>query len=235
MAAAACEQPTIPIIPAKHDIGRRQRHRIVRQTRAYAAAMSAYVACIKRGLAAAGGEGAPDLRHKLLTRRYATAVREFDAVLTLFTERIGSLDTLRTGRAVSTAQRACISMGTTGKTLALDDDTVLFYPPTGRIFINRLPRQCPGLRSSGGSFQHTTARGSLFISEMCRGDTVTLIKGNHAGFTCRLGPFRELTKAQAAALFRDRTQPDDGTVTVSPAQLPPDEDSGAGPAKHGGP
>lgn len=231
VAALACEQPAVPIIPAKQDLGRRERHQILRSTQNYATAMAAYVACIKKDLKAAGGRDAPDLRSKLLTARYETAVREFNVVLTLYTQRIGSLDSLRTGQIADTAQRACISMGSSGKTLALDDSTVLFYPRTGRIYINKLPKECSGLKRSGGGFEFATTRSSPLIEEMCSGDTITLIRGSHAGFTCRLGPFQELTKEQAAALLSERARPDDGSVTVKPVQLPPDKDEASEPGK----
>lgn len=228
MAAVACEQPALPIIPANQDLGRRQRHQIQRSTRDYATAMTEYVACIKSAREAAGGKSAPELTRKLLNQRYETAVREFNVVLTLFVKRVGPVASLGLGPVASRTPQTCISMASAGKTLAVDDSTVLFYQQFGGIYVNRLPQACPGLQRSGGDFGLKMMRSSARIEELCAGDQITLIRGTRAGSMCRLGPFRMLTKEQAAALLDSGRAPlDDGSVTVAPVQLPPEEGEGS--------
>lgn len=218
----ACEQPTLPIIPTKQALGSSRRQQILEDTRDYAAAMGGYVACIKAALRAAGERQAPALARTLLKRRYQTAVREFGIVTALFTKHVGSLDSLRIGQVVDSPRLTCISSALTRKTAALDDYTLLFYQRTGRIYVNTLPRRCPGLRDSRGTFAHATTLGAGLIALLCKKDSITLINGQHRGFTCRLGPFHELTQQQAAALReRGRAQPKAGSVAVTPFRLPP--------------
>lgn len=221
VAAFGCEQPTVPTIPTKHELSNRQRRQALADTRTYTKGMADYVACIKSALQDAGKQ-APPLSRTLLKKRYDGAIREFGVVTTLFVKYVGAIDSLKIGRVVANSPRNCISLASTRKQVAVDDYRILFYQRTGRIYVDALPRKCPGLRSTGGAFGLRTGRSSPHIEELCSRDSITLINGSHPGYTCRLGPFYELTKEQAATLLDGGVRLNDGTVTVKPVQLPPD-------------
>lgn len=84
-AFAACEQPSLVLIPAQEEIEGNERE-IVEDTQAYFQGMQAYVECIQQELAAAGDDP-PDLLRSVLVQRNNAAVAEAEAVQQIFQSR----------------------------------------------------------------------------------------------------------------------------------------------------
>jgi hypothetical protein len=111
----------------------------------------------------------------------------------------------------------CLSMASIRSTKIVDDATVLFYHGRGRVYVNRLERQCPGLaRESKFTYQvQTGAR----HSRLCATDTITVLERTGRGFNCDLGMFEPISREEAESLIGGPNR----AVTSVPVELPPDE------------
>jgi hypothetical protein len=98
-AASACELPPLAAVPAAKDVAGKQKE-ILDDVQRYHQAMMAYTDCIKKELAAAGGDDASPLTKTLLVNRYNSAVAEVQAVLKMFDENVKP-----TGRSAAPAHK----------------------------------------------------------------------------------------------------------------------------------
>ena len=108
-------------------------------------------------------------------------------------------------------------MASIRSTKIVDDATVLFYHGRGRVYVNRLERQCVGLaRENKFTFQvQTGAR----HSRLCATDTITVLERTSRGFNCDLGMFEPISREEAESLLAGPNR----AVTAKPVELPPDE------------
>lgn len=108
----------------------------------------------------------------------------------------------------------CLSMASIRSTKIVDDATVLFYHGRGRVYVNRLERQCPGLaRESKFTYQvQTGAR----HSRLCATDTITVLERTGRGFNCDLGMFEPISREQADILVDGPNR----AVQSAPIELP---------------
>jgi hypothetical protein len=95
--AMACDLPKIAIIPPKDQVAGKEAE-IRAAAGAYFTAMQAYTACIQAELAGAGGEAAPDVVKKVLVARNNAAVAEAEFVMKLFTNNVGPVEAVPSGR-----------------------------------------------------------------------------------------------------------------------------------------
>ena len=118
----------------------------------------------------------------------------------------------------------CLSMASIRSTTIVDDATVLFYHGRGRVYLNRLERQCPGLaRESKFTYQvQTGAR----HSRLCATDTITVLERTGRGFNCDLGMFEPISREQAEILSSGPNR----AVTSAPVELPPEASAPEAPA-----
>ena len=92
----------------------------------------------------------------------------------------------------------CVSIRRIDRTEIIDDRTVVFHMLGKDIYLNKLPRRCPGLRSSGTySYKNQTGR-------LCDVDTITVLNSFGGGFSrgasCGLGKFFPITKDELVVL-----------------------------------
>ena len=97
----------------------------------------------------------------------------------------------------------CITLTSLNRTQVVDGRNILFYMKNGDIFLNLLPRDCPGLRPRG-SFSYRTNQNRL-----CNVDIITVLQnfgmGVSPGASCGLGMFRPLDELSAEELLRGDT------------------------------
>lgn len=106
----------------------------------------------------------------------------------------------------------CLSMNLVRQASAVDDRTVLFHLRDGRIYLNSLQQNCPGLRRNN-RFSYNLRTGAR-IPRLCHMDTITVIEQTGSGFTCELGRFQPISADRVADMLRDSTEtPPDVTVT----------------------
>jgi hypothetical protein len=114
----------------------------------------------------------------------------------------------------------CLSLARLRETDILDDQTVLFYMRGQDVYVNRLPRRCPGLKSAG-AFSYRTS-----LTELCNTDVITVIRTFGStlspGPSCGLGLFQPITREAIAALKEDPPEPE--PEAVAPEIQPPAED-----------
>ncbi len=107
-----------------------------------------------------------------------------------------------TGPAVE--PESCVSIARIKSTRIVDDSTILFYMNGGEIFVNHLPRRCPGLRIND-AFGYETS-----LSVLCDVDVIYVLRNTGGeldrGPTCGLGTFQPITADQAKALLADETE-----------------------------
>jgi hypothetical protein len=96
----------------------------------------------------------------------------------------------------------CLSNSQITNRVAEDDRTIRFELLGGRVYRNRLPGRCPGLRQAANGFG--TLAFDLHGDQLCRGDLVRVIDPSRGGTmtlrtapACPLGPF-ELVEDRAA-------------------------------------
>lgn len=94
-AFAACEQPSLVIIPDQEDLEGNERE-VVEATQAYFEGMQDYVECIQQELESAG-DNPPEIYRNVLVRRNNTAVAEAEAVQTWFNSRFPEAATAPVG------------------------------------------------------------------------------------------------------------------------------------------
>ncbi len=80
---------------------------------------------------------------------------------------------------------SCINIINILDTRVLDDGTILFETDMNKVYINRLPYQCPGLKMEG-SFSYSTS-----LSRLCRQDIIKVLDeaGGISTSQCGLGEF----------------------------------------------
>lgn len=89
MAARACDNPSLVMIPTKDKYSSKEEKKITEATRKYFSALQQYVACIQADLKSAGGDNAPILYRNVLVQRNNAAVAEAEAVQKWFEARLG--------------------------------------------------------------------------------------------------------------------------------------------------
>ncbi|HHQ14282.1 MAG TPA: hypothetical protein ENK16_04595 [Chromatiales bacterium] len=94
---------------------------------------------------------------------------------------------------------SCVSVARIRRTRIVDDSTILFYMNGGEIFVNHLPRRCPGLRIND-AFGYETS-----LSVLCNVEVIHVLRNIGGdlvrGPTCGLGMFEPVTADQADALL----------------------------------
>lgn len=109
----------------------------------------------------------------------------------------------------------CLSMASVRSTRIVDDGTVLFYHGRGRVYVNRLERQCVGLAREN-KFTYRVQTGARH-SRLCATDTITVIERTGRGFNCDLGMFEPISREQADILLGGHA------VTSVPVEVPPEQ------------
>ena len=101
----------------------------------------------------------------------------------------------------------CISLHTIRSTKVLDGQTIVFELSGKRTVVNRLPRNCPGLKFEKRFLYKTS------LNQLCSQDIITVLTGppHFRGASCGLGKFEPWTPPQTS----DET-PDQGTLTPEP-------------------
>lgn len=99
-----------------------------------------------------------------------------------------------------TDAESCIRIQTIRRTEVANDRTILFHMSRDRIYLNRLPHKCPGLRRED-RFMYDAS-----LSRLCDLDTVTVLDDIGFGFsrgpTCGLGKFYPISKEDADAFMQ---------------------------------
>ncbi len=87
--AAACDNPSLVVIPKQDKYSHRDERKINSATSEYFKAVHDYVACLKAELDKAGGDNAPKLYKSLITKRAQYALAEEQAVQKWYEMRLG--------------------------------------------------------------------------------------------------------------------------------------------------
>jgi hypothetical protein len=108
----------------------------------------------------------------------------------------------------------CLSMASIRSTRVIDDQTVLFFHGRGRVYVNRLERECVGLmRNSKFTYEvHTGAR----HARLCATDSITVLERTGRGFNCGLGMFEPISQDEADSFVIGPNR----AVTSTPVELP---------------
>jgi hypothetical protein len=102
--------------------------------------------------------------------------------------------------AAATAERPldCLDLNRIDHTHVVDDQTILFYTRSHRIYLNHLSSRAPGL-DRNQPFLHRTS-----IDRACRNDMITVLEnwgfGFSEGASTTLGDFEPIDTARAKAL-----------------------------------
>ena len=92
----------------------------------------------------------------------------------------------------------CIRVNSIRSTEIVDDLNILFHMRGGKIYSNRLPRRCNGLKTEGRFSYKTTS------SQLCDIDGITVLYNHGVGITpgvsCRLGRFVPISEDEAEYL-----------------------------------
>ncbi len=123
----------------------------------------------------------------------------------------------------------CVQTQRIRRTEIVDDSTILFFmTPRDRIFVNRLPRRCSGLRLAGTfSYRSTTGR-------LCNVDIIRVVRDlttrTDIGAGCALGMFRPVTGDEVEVIRnREPAPPEDPApgdpepADPAPVETGPDE------------
>ncbi len=85
----------------------------------------------------------------------------------------------------------CISMHQIDRTEIIDQQTIVFYLSGGKIYVNRLPHRCPGLRTRD-SFMYKNS-----TNRLCSIDTIRVLDtvggSLRPGVGCGLGAFHPVS------------------------------------------
>ncbi len=96
------------------------------------------------------------------------------------------------------AGKRCLSLNRINNTHILDDNNILFYAVGKKVYLNRLPRKCPGL-ARADSFMYKTS-----LSQLCDLDIITVLNNMGFGFmqgpSCGLGKFYPIDAERAKEL-----------------------------------
>ena len=117
----------------------------------------------------------------------------------------------------------CLSMGSIRSTRVVDDRTVLFFHGRGRVYVNRLERECVGL-ARNGSFTYQVQSGAR-AARLCSTDSITVLESTGRGFNCGLGMFEPISQEEADSFLLGPNR----AVTSTPVE-PPKADEAAPPA-----
>jgi len=105
-----------------------------------------------------------------------------------------------TGDAQAEGKR-CISMSRISSAEIIDDRTIAFHMTGRDIYLNELPRRCPGMHFGRGISYRTHS------GQLCNLDTITVLNGFggvRGGPTCGLGHFQPISKDALKALKAER-------------------------------
>lgn len=118
----------------------------------------------------------------------------------------------------------CVQTQRIRRTEIVDDSTILFFmTPRDRVFVNRLPRRCPGLRFAGTfSYRATTGR-------LCNVDIIRVVRDlatrTDVGVGCALGMFRPVTAEEVEIIKNREPAPPDEPAPADPPAGEPDSDA----------
>ena len=111
----------------------------------------------------------------------------------------------------------CISRSAIRRTEVIDDRTIVFYMSHQKIYLNRLPNRCSGLRSARTFSYRATG------SQLCNVDTIKVVRSMggrpNTGPSCGLGKFRPVTKEEVAMIKNK-------DVEIPPEEPPQVDDAG---------
>lgn len=119
----------------------------------------------------------------------------------------------------------CISLTMLDRTDVIDDRNILFYMRNNKIYLNRLPHRCSGLRFAD-RFSYRP-----IVNRLCSIDTITPLRdgspgglGMIGGVSCKLGQFTAITEDEILVL-KEKDAPDP-EIQNEPAKIEPiDEDA----------
>lgn len=117
--------------------------------------------------------------------------------------------------------RDCVGIARIDHTEIIDDQTILFYMRGNEVYLNRLPRKCPGLRPNE-TLSYETSQ-----AQLCNVDLITVLRRFGGSFSrgaaCGLGRFEPIEPEAIAALKeKPVAEPDD--EAVAPEIEDPDAD-----------
>jgi hypothetical protein len=121
----------------------------------------------------------------------------------------------------------CLSMASIRSTKIVDDGTVLFYHGRGRVYVNRLERQCVGLTRQG-KFTYQVQTGARH-ARLCATDTITVLERTGRGFNCDLGMFEPISRERADGLLAGPNRAVSSAPVELPAEEPPSEPAADAP------
>ena len=111
----------------------------------------------------------------------------------------------------------CISRSAIRRTEVIDDYSIVFYMSHQKIYLNRLPNRCSGLRSARTFSYRATG------SQLCNVDTIKVVRSMggrpDTGPSCGLGKFRPVTKEEVAMIKNK-------DVEIPPEEPPQVDDAG---------
>ena len=94
----------------------------------------------------------------------------------------------------------CVDLNRIDRTDIIDDSFIVFYMRNKKIYLNVLPRSCPGLKSAD-TFMYR-----LSIFRLCDLDVITVLNRMGGGFypgpTCGLGLFYPIDKETAKQITK---------------------------------
>ncbi len=105
------------------------------------------------------------------------------ALLTVMAVSAHAAEDKAAGEARATEN--CISLAHIDRSEVIDDRTILFHMKGDKIWQNKLPHRCFGLKFEDG-FGYATS-----LSQLCSTDIITVL---NRGTKCGLGQFTEYTK-----------------------------------------
>jgi hypothetical protein len=112
-------------------------------------------------------------------------------------------------------------MASIRSTRVIDDQTVLFFHGRGRVYLNRLERECVGL-ARNGKFTFEVQTGARH-ARLCATDSITVLERTGRGFNCGLGMFEPISNEEADTFVLGPNR----AVTSAPVELPKDDEAAA--------
>ena len=136
-----------------------------------------------------------------------TSLRLSHVLLAMALFGIGNVASASTSNDQSADDKAqrCLDLSRIRDTEIIDGKRVLFKTVGKEMYLNELPRACPGLRPNEPYLVRTT------IDRLCNLDTITILY--HAGFgftpgaSCGLGMFQPVTQAQVDMVKAEIARP----------------------------
>lgn len=127
------------------------------------------------------------------TRRLAFLAVSLLAATLLYSTSLSAAEEESAASAKPEGAENCVSLQSIKKTRIVDDQTIIFYMRGGDIFVNSLPRRCPGLKRAG-SYSYATS-----LSRLCNTDIIRVLETFGSAFprpaaACGLGFFSPSTK-----------------------------------------